>query len=135
MRSDVIKQIVAAVTSFGIQQFNLYRNESVTNTRSLHIDNIGDTYKVFLYLSDVEAAGEGPYMYVPMSQKDKAMLSKIIYLNKVKGVRATDMPAFPAVQFLGKAGTAIISCQGGIHGGLPQRPGASRTVLVSNYYS
>ena len=136
LRAGSLDRIIAAVSPRRHSQFHLLRNDSVTVTRGLHVDNLYDRYKIFLYLSDVRDPGDGPYAYVPGSHRRPDLLRREARLNSLTGRPEADSFAFEGreVPILGPAGTAIISCQSGVHRGMPQRPGASRTVLVSNYH-
>lgn len=104
-------------------------------TRGLHVDNLHDYYKVFLNLSDVRDLGDGPYAYVPGSHRRHDLLRREARLNSFAGRAENDSFAFAGyeIPILAEKGTAIVSCQSGVHRGMPQRMGASRTVLVGNY--
>ena len=134
LQAGPVAEIVAAVSRAGPRQVNMLRNDSVTRTRGLHIDNLKGSYKAFLYLSDVRKE-DGAYAYVPGSHRRPDLLKREGRLNGLKGRPETDSYAFEGyeVVFPVKKGTVIVSCQSGVHRGLPQQPGASRTVLVGNY--
>lgn len=135
LNGGAVARIVATVSPARPAQVNLLRNESVTVTRRLHVDNLGGSYKAFLYLSDVRTMADGPYAYVPGSHRRPDLLRREARLNCLKGRSETDSFAFDGyeIPFLVEKGTLIISCQSGVHRGMPQQPGASRTVLVGNY--
>ena len=78
---------------------------------------------------------DGPYAYVPGSHRRPDLLKREARLNSLNGRPETNSYAFEGreVSFLVEKGTVIISCQSGVHRGMPQREGASRTVLVGNY--
>jgi hypothetical protein len=134
LQAGPVADIVAAVSSATPRQVNMLRNESVTATRGLHIDNLKGSYKAFLYLGDVGMA-DGPYAYVPGSHDRRDLLRREARLNSLKGRPETDSYAFAGLEvpLPAQKGTLIRSCQSGVHRGLPQRAGASRTVLVGNY--
>lgn len=134
LQSGPVAEIIAAVSRAAPRQVNMLRNESVTRTRGLHIDNLKGNYKAFLYLGDV-AKEDGPYAYVPGSHRRPDLLKREARLNGLKGLPETNSYAFESYEIAmpAKKGTLIISCQSGVHRGLPQRLGASRTVLVGNY--
>jgi hypothetical protein len=134
LQTGPVADIIAAVSQATPRQVNMLRNDSVTSTRGLHIDNLKGSYKAFLYLSDVGKA-DGPYAYVPGSQLRPDLLKREARLNGLKGLPETNSYAFDGYEIAmpAKKGTVIISCQSGVHRGLPQCPGASRTVLVGNY--
>jgi hypothetical protein len=134
LASDTVMRIVETMAPRTCGPCNLLRNDSVTVTRGLHVDNLRDRYKTFLYLGDVGDAGDGPYAYVPGTHRRQDLLRREARLNSLADRPVSDSVAFEGyeVPVLGPKGTVIISCQSGVHRGLPQRPGASRTVLVGN---
>jgi hypothetical protein len=129
-----ITALVAAVSDARPTQINLLHNGSVTNTRGLHVDSLNGNYKAFLYLGDVRAE-DGPYAYVPGSHNRADLLRREARLNSLLGRAETDSHAFDdlALSFPVPRSTLIVSCQSGVHRGLPQKPGASRSVLVANF--
>jgi len=135
LQQGAVAEIIAAVSRARARQVNMLRSDSVTSTRGLHIDNLEGSYKAFLYLSDVRGTGDGPYAYVPGSHRRPDLLRREARLNGLKGRPEGDSHAFEGYEmvFPAEKGTVIISCQSGVHRGLPQRPGASRTVLVGNF--
>ena len=135
LKGPPLVQVIAAVSSAKPQQVNMLRNDSVTATRSLHIDNLDGSYKAFLYLSDAYRPEDGPYAYVPGSHRRLDLLKREARLNSLKGRPETNSYAFEGreISFPVERGTVIISCQSGVHRGMPQQEGASRTVLVGNY--
>jgi hypothetical protein len=72
---------------------------------------------------------------VPGSHRRLDLLRREARLNGLNGRRETDSCAFKGHELncLVEKGTVIISCQSGVHRGMPQQEGASRTVLVGNY--
>lgn len=135
LKDGAIAQIVAAVSPARPRQVNMLRNDSVTATRGLHVDNLRGNYKAVLYLSDVRGMGDGPYAYVPGSQRRRDLLRREARLNSLNGRSETDSYAFQGheIAFPVPKGSVIISCQSGVHRGMPQRFGASHTILVGNY--
>lgn len=138
--ADWIGKLVTAHSMRGVErkQLNVYCNESVVCTRGLHIDSMSDSYKVFLYLTDVTAVDDGPFLYVPGSYRQRDAIDCIVQRNRrYMNVASTDMhvDVGSAVKILGSAGTVVIACQRGVHGGLPQAEGGRRVVMVDNYYS
>jgi len=119
------------------RQLNIYYNHSITNPRGLHIDGIGETFKSFVYLSDVFDLSKGPYTYVPKSHSNnKGKVNSILTNEKYSGIYAPEDvlldPKF-ALPILAKAGSLVITYQNGIHGGWPQEEGQTRIVMVNNY--
>jgi hypothetical protein len=135
LQCGLIPRIVAAVSRARPKQVNLLRNDSVTATRGLHVDNLDGSYKAFLYLSDVRGLADGPFAYVPGSHRRPDLIRREAQLNSLKGRAENDSHAFYGreIVFPVQKGSVIVSCQSGVHRGMPQQPGASRTVLVGNY--
>jgi hypothetical protein len=131
-----VSGLVAAVSPRRPDQFHLLRNDSIADTRGLHWDNLNGCYKAFLYLGPVTSPDDGAYAYVPGSHRRLDLLRHEARLNSLTGRREQDSFAFAGreIAILGEAGTVIVSCQDGIHRGLPQRPGATRSMLVCNYH-
>lgn len=135
MTSEAALRLIAGVSRARPAHINLLRNDSVTATRGLHIDNLTGSYKLFLYLSDVTSLEDGPYAYVPGSHRESTLLRREARLNSLCGRADSDAHSFEGheIPLLVEKGTAILSCQSGVHRGLPQREGASRTVLVAKF--
>lgn len=131
-----VADLVGTVSPRRPAQFHMLRNDSVTNTRGLHVDNLNGFYKAFLYLSPVRAPDDGAYAYVPRTNRHLDLIRREARLNSLTGRREMDSFAFAGdeIPILGEPGTVIVSCQDGVHRGLPQRQGASRTMLVCNYH-
>ena len=137
LEASGVPNIVSKFSGFARQQMNLYINDGITQTRGPHIDNMNYSYKCFLYLSDVNNLNNGPYTYVPESHKRIRSNKLNIYFNKLlrrKKITNIPVPNTLPLRILGNAGTLIVSCQSGIHGGFPQSSSAKRTVLVDNFY-
>jgi hypothetical protein len=131
-----VAALVAAVSPRRPTQFHLLRSESATLTRGLHVDNLNNFYKAFLYLSDVRGIEDGAYAYVPGTHRRSDLIRREARLNSLSGRAEADSFAFEGreVPITGGPGTVIVSCQNGVHRGMPQRAGASRSVLVCNYH-
>jgi hypothetical protein len=136
LQSDVIVRTIAAVSPARLKRINMLRSDSVTVTRGLHVDNLSRTYKAFLYLGDVRASDDGPYAYVPGTHHRLDLLRREARLNSLSGRADTDALTFNGLEIALPVtkGTVIISCQSGVHRGIPQRPGASRSVLIASYW-
>lgn len=119
------------------KQLNVYYNHSITNPRGLHLDGIGETFKSFVYMSDVFDLSKGPYTYVPKSHANfKGKINSILTNEKYSGIYAPEdvlLDAKFALPILAKAGSLVITYQNGIHGGWPQEEGQTRIVMVNNY--
>jgi hypothetical protein len=135
-----IESIIASATSRNLylRSINAYINQSVTNTRSAHSDNVQPPiYKAFITLTDVESYADGPYTFVKKSHR----LSLTRYINMLINLFIpsrvlTDFPYYlphRKVAGLAKKGTLIISNQSGIHRGHPQEKGHKRCMLVMSY--
>lgn len=133
--ANLVTEIVESLIQVEHRVYNIYRNESVTGTRCLHFDNMVRSHKAFIYLSDVLELSNGPYTYVPGSHARRGALAKSLVINRVNGRTRTDLPELRGKELAitGKQGTVILTCQAGVHGGHPQEPGGSRTVLVTHY--
>ena len=132
---DVAEAILSRCHRWDRTITNLYQNDAVTAPRGLHIDCLAPSYKTFVYLSDCLSLGEGPYRFVPGSHARRDLLVAGGFVNAARGGTETDFPELGAfsLPMLGEAGTVIISAQFGIHGGQPQSPSGSRSMLVRNY--
>lgn len=133
-----VAEILEGLTNkkYRLRNFNVYLNRSVTATRGWHVDSYGSfQFKVFLYLTDVNDEGDGPYCYVAgtSSSKQFARVNKI--LSRFRGVAKTDITLFPgedAIMLLGGAGTMVASNQSGAHRGFPQLAGRKRCIVALN---
>lgn len=115
---------------------HVYINKGVTNPRPIHFDNLDTIYKVFVYLTDVNELGDGLYSYVPGSHKTDGFIRRTHKLNKLFKHVSGDMPFFragSALPILGPKGTVVISCQNGLHGGVPQVGNSLRVVYVDTF--
>ena len=131
--SKAIKQVIG----YPQQQANLYINRSVVQTRGPHIDNNNSPHKLFVYLSDVTSQDNGPYCYLPGSHKRRRWMSFERLKNAVNGYPSTEVSSVDRAslcKLLGAAGTAVITCQSGIHCGWPQQDSGRRLALVVNFY-
>jgi len=136
LRHGAVAALVGAVSAARFKRINLLRNDGVGNTRGLHVDNLVGSYKAFLYLGDVLRLSDGPYAYVPGSHRCGDLLRRQARLNSLRGRADTDAPGFDGLEMplpVAK-GTVIVSCQSGVHRGLPQRADATRSVLVGSYW-
>lgn len=137
MRQSVVQSIISRQANVRNADLHIYRNDSVTNTRMLHIDTLNPVFKAFLYLCDVTKPETGPFTYVPGSHREGSRLRRGVAVNTVlKNGKPTNMyvPTHEALQLLAPKGSLIIACQRGVHGGLAQAEGQSRTVMVGRYF-
>jgi hypothetical protein len=135
MREEVVS-FIEDLSGYKMVQPNLYYDGGVTTPRGPHLDNNLEQYKLFIYLTDVTEIKNGPYCYAPGSHKKRNWMSKERLINSANRYASTEVSSFPFdgyTRMLGPAGTAIISCQSGIHGGWPQGADGRRALIVSNY--
>lgn len=136
-----IENLLASLHSgkWKIQNTNIYVNRGVQNTRGMHVDNYGfNSYKVFVYLTDVSNLGDGPYCYSLGSNKKDGLFE---YFNRELSLSLTGVstdvflfnPNSRAVPVFGTAGSIVISNQSGAHQGYPQAKNGYRIVAVFHY--
>jgi len=120
-------------------RMNGYINKSLINTRDYHRDTIRQTFKAFVYLTDVPDNSFGPYSYVRGSHKINIVENQIRKtVNKIRNVSSTNVVFYrksKVINFLGEKGTLIISDQRGYHRGLPQEDGKERILIVTTFTS
>ena len=113
---------------------NIYVNDSVQQTRDFHVDGYATKAKSFVYLSDVETTGDGPYCYVLGTHRARPSWRRANRkFNEHARRRWDDFPLHgPRTRrvFLGRRGDLVLSLQYGAHRGLPQAVGRRRLVLV-----
>ena len=115
---------------------NIYLNRGVQDTRSFHCDGRSLKFKSFLYLSDVKSLADGPYCFVPGSQRRRRLWWRSARFNRRHGLgpfEFSQLQGASAIALTADAGDMVISCQRGAHCGHPQQPDARRTVLVNMY--
>lgn len=133
--ADIIKQ--AAGTSPTAKSVNVYVNRDATVPRSLHADSLNQVqFKSFVYLSDVLSDADGPYSFVPRTQRPNIYRYLNLVRNLVRGSPITDMriaPTWRRVKFVAPKGSLIVTNQRGFHGGEPQKPNHERVLVVANW--
>ncbi|MDB2639670.1 hypothetical protein N9Y63_02285 [Akkermansiaceae bacterium] len=118
-----------------ISNLNLYHNESIKKTRGFHMDDFSNTFKAFIYLTDVEDLSCGPYCYVEGTHIPGPYRAANLAIGR-NCINETESPYVPVssiVPILAKKGGLVISDQTGIHRGIPQEQGFTRSVLVVRY--
>ncbi|MDJ0729743.1 MAG: hypothetical protein QNJ33_07085 [Crocosphaera sp.] len=116
-------------------------NLDTKTKRGFHTDGLGELYKAFIYLTDVDEYGDGPYTIVPGSHNHKYrhifnhLYNRLsIFLTGDDSYPRGDMSFFysnkKAISFFGKAGTLILSNQQLAHKGWQQHDRKKRYVLV-----
>ena len=117
-------------TKINPKNLNLYVNNSITKTRGFHVDSYYRSIKGFIYLTDVNCLGDGPYCFVKGTQVENSLEK----LNKIIGDKeAPIIDPLKIVPVLGKKGTLILSDQSGVHRGFPQSKGSLRELFVMRY--
>ena len=115
---------------------NLYINRGVQDTRSYHCDGRSLKFKSFVYLSDVQSLADGPYCFVPKSQRRRRLWWRNARYNKRHGLgpfEFSQLQGAEAIALFAKAGDMVLSSQRGAHCGHPQHPQARRAVLVNMF--
>ena len=134
--NPMIQRVVAAYYGHewhsGLLMFQ-HNTRSNANTRYHHVDAFFREFKSFVYLDDVDE-GNGPFAYIPRTQKSHA---RRIVKQVRQGVSSTGFTPEELggllkqeVRITGQAGTLILADVRGIHRGTPQVE-RSRSALVS----
>lgn len=119
-------------------------NPDTTSKRGYHTDSVTKTvYKAFIYLTDVNEYGDGPYTVIPGTHFDvsKRLINYfygwiIQLLHNRKSTRnyKEDIQLLysdkQAVSLFGKAGTMVISNQQVVHKGWHQQDKSTRYAIV-----
>ena len=83
--------------------------------RGYHLDGTWPPlYKAFIYLTDVDADGDGPYTIIPGSNRHVLRKAMSQFINSLSGGQHSDMPLYSdrrCVRMYGKAGTLVLSTQ------------------------
>lgn len=91
--------------------------------RGFHVDRVTPpVFKLFVYLTAVDAAEHGPFTYVPGSHVYDIRRLRCLFdnLRGGGGIQHTDMTRFAdseARTFVGQAGSAVLGVQSGAHKG------------------
>ncbi|MBI1307993.1 MAG: hypothetical protein GC181_15420 [Bacteroidetes bacterium] len=138
-KRGLVNKIVQKTSDVKQRQMNVYYNNEVLKTRHLHVDSVDESYKSFLYLTDVNTLDDGPYMFVPESHNRRKELFKSFMANarynNIYNIQDIYLPYDKALPLIAPAGTIAISNQKGIHGGHPQKPNHERLLMVDSYYN
>ena len=118
--------------------FNIQFDGVDTETkRGYHLDGAWPpTYKAFVYLTDVDADGDGPYTVIPRSNRDVLRKAMSQFINGFFGGEHSDMPLYSdkrCVRIYGKAGTLILSTQDLVHKGWHNHHARDRYVLIGEF--
>jgi len=127
--------IVAGVHATGERRFDLLKKPGVARPQTAHVDTAGSFFYAFQYLNDMREPADGPYAYLPGSHRREDLLARDLVLNRLAGRAVRDLPALAGrlVPMTGPAGSIVLSCQRGVHGGLPQPAGRVRWALQTTF--
>ncbi len=135
-QNKVLREILRKINRrLDFKSVNFYFNKGKTDPRGLHIDTPTREFKLFLYLTDVSDSSDGPYTFVPKSNKRTYLSIFNMIINKFSSsnFKLTDInfcDDSQALEILGNAGDLIISNQSAAHGGTLQGQDSSRLILV-----
>lgn len=118
-----------------LSNINMYINKGITQTRGFHMDDLSNTLKAFVYLSDVDSLGDGPYCFCKGTHLPGAF-RKTNQALSLKAPNRRESPLVPMssiIPVLAKSGSLVVSDQTGIHRGIPQNDSAERLLLVARY--
>ncbi len=103
--------------------------------RGFHVDTLfPPTFKAFIYLTDVEVDGDGPYTVIPGSHRDFARKIFNDFVNAATSAARRDMfhltNGISHQKLLAPAGTLILSTQDLIHKGWGEHSHAPRFAMI-----
>ena len=138
LQESVIQKLllVSSFNQMRVKCRNLYLNRGVQDTRSYHCDGRSLKFKSFVYLSDVQSLADGPYCFVPRSQRRRRLWWRNARYNKQHGLgpfEFSQLQGTEAIALFAKSGDMVLSSQRGAHCGHPQHPEARRAVLVNMF--
>ncbi len=118
--------------------FNIQIDGVDTKTkRGFHLDGAWPPlYKAFIYLTDVDAEGDGPYTVIPGSNRHVLRKGMGQFITMLSGGEHSDMPLYSdkkCVRMLGKAGTLVLSTQDLVHKGWHNHFARDRYVLIGEF--
>lgn len=133
--TDIVSDLISL--GFYFSNYNVYINKGVSFTRPTHYDGLNQI-KIFIYLTDVQTLTDGPYAYIPFSNKAyriftlSTLIRRLINKDAYYAKNFTWLDRY-LVPMLGEKGALIISDQAGLHRGLPQTYNTERMLLVLNF--
>ena len=138
LHEDLIRRLllVSSLNRMVVKCRNLYLNHGVKDTRSYHCDGRSLKFKSFVYLTDVRDLNDGPYCFVPGSQRRRRLWwrsARYNRRNKLGPFEFSQLADEQALPVFANSGDMVISCQRGAHCGHPQAPSAQRAALVNMY--
>lgn len=105
--------------------------------RGYHLDGAWPPlYKAFIYLTDVDADGDGPYTVIPGSNRHVLRKAMSQFINGISTGEHSDMPLYSdkqCVRMFGKAGTLVLSTQDLVHKGWHNHCARDRYVLIGEF--
>ena len=105
--------------------------------RGYHLDGAWPPlYKAFIYLTDVDADGDGPYTVIPGSNRHVLRKAMSQFINGISTGERSDMPLYSdkrCVRMYGKAGTLVLSTQDLVHKGWHDHYARDRYVLIGEF--
>jgi hypothetical protein len=105
--------------------------------RGYHLDGgWPPLYKAFVYLTDVDSEGDGPYTVIPASNRHVIRKATCQFINGYSGGEHSDMPLYSdkkCVKMFGKAGTLVLSTQDLVHKGWHDHHARDRYVLIGEF--
>jgi hypothetical protein len=118
--------------------FNIQIDGVDTETkRGYHLDGTWPPlFKAFIYLTDVDADGDGPYTVIPGSNRHVLRKAMSQFVSSISGGQHSDMTLYSdkqCVRMYGKAGTLVLSTQDLIHKGWHDHCARDRYVLIGEF--
>jgi hypothetical protein len=120
-------------TGFSIQ----FDGADTKTKRGYHLDGAWPpTYKAFVYLTDVDSDGDGPYTVIPRSNRHVLRKATGQFISVISSKEYSDMPLYSdrrCVRMYGKAGTLVLSTQDLVHKGWHNHYARDRYVLIGEF--
>ena len=115
--------------------FSVYISEPEGMHRQpLHVDGYTSTYKLFIYLNDVESPEQGPFSLVPGSHRHVMRRWKARVLNDIHGLQYAQMETeydfLEARPMVAQRGGGLLASVSTAHSGWPFHRTGTRYVLV-----
>ena len=138
LHEDLIRRLlwISSLQRLVVKCRNVYLNHGVRDTRGYHCDGRSLKFKSFVYLSDVKDLDDGPYCFVPGSQRRRRLWWRSARYNRRSNLgpfEFSQLQGEQAIPLFANAGDMVLSCQRGAHCGHPQAPSARRAVLVNMF--
>lgn len=139
MRSGVIQDLYAERLAEAVEMPGMslqIDGIDARTKRDFHVDTLyPPLFKAFIYLTDVEEDGDGPYTIVPRSHRHfgRKLLNDLV--NAATTAARRDMHHFgtgSAEKILAPAGTLILSTQDAVHKGWTEQSRRWRYALIGH---